>query len=138
MKLRETEELFVRGFEEQFIITFVLYSIGSHSEVFDLSSILSGLKNISHLKLLNFAYPSLCNHKTNWLVWLPGDIEKLFLAQAFLDKFQPKSGKGMYPEYGVRLTEKHPEAGPRLLKALNIISGLLGKCCPAVVITDAL
>jgi len=44
----------------------------------------------------------------------------------------------MCPEYGLRLTEKQLEVGPRLLKALQIISGLLGKCCPAVVITDAL
>lgn len=42
---------------------------------------------------------------------------------------------GMCSEYG--LSEKQPEVGPRLLKALQIISGLLGECCPAVVITDA-
>lgn len=44
---------------------------------------------------------------------------------------------GMCSEYGLSLNEKQPEVGPRLLKALQIISGLLGECCPAVVITDA-
>lgn len=45
---------------------------------------------------------------------------------------------GMCSEYEISLNENQPEVGPRLLKALEIISGLLGECCPAVVITDAL
>lgn len=45
---------------------------------------------------------------------------------------------GMCSEYEISLNENQPEVGQRLLKALEIISGLLGECCPAVVITDAL
>lgn len=43
----------------------------------------------------------------------------------------------MYLEYELNLNEKQQEVGLRLLKDLQIISGWLGECCPAVVITDA-
>jgi len=67
-RLCETEDFCARGFEGHFIIIFGLYSVASYSRVLDLSSILKGLRNLSYLKLLSFAWLSLCNHKFNWLV----------------------------------------------------------------------
>lgn len=134
LRLCEPQDFCAKGFEGQFFITFGLYSVVWYSRVLDSSSILKWFKNIPPLKLLNFHLLSLCKQEINQLVSLPGDLEK----PAFLHEFKPKSGMGMCSEYGLRLNENQPEVGPRLLKALQIISGLLGKCCPAVIITDAL
>lgn len=111
---------------------FIFCSLGLNSLGYQLHS--EGAQIYTLSETTQFPLLSLCKQEINQLVWLPSDLEK----PAFLHEFKPKPGMGICSEYGLSLNENQPEIGPRLLKALQIISGLLGEFCPAVVITDAL
>lgn len=101
LRLCEPEDFCAKGFEDSFLIACGLYSVVWDSRVLDISSILRGLKNTPHLKLLNFHLLSLCKQEINQLVWLPDDLEK----PGFLHELKPKSGMRMCSEYGLRLNE---------------------------------